>query len=258
MAITYYYDFEVGIDPYRRDTGGLTVPELSIAIDDYRNARVILSQRNPGETATSVSDLVLVGVALPEEDTPDEDALTEYLEGEEATELIERIITGYDTDWSGRQPGDGNLITVLDDDAREALSELESGIAALATSEVAVWTCDEWFSGARIDADTSADEIREYIDDPTNGDKNIRLADDAKDYVMEQWTDGIKYDLRGESLDYENVAEIVSRDDEAMTAVIRHTNGAIVTVGFDYDDDIIRVTSVSLPAPEPKQEAEPA
>lgn len=226
--IEYSLDFDVEVDPYRADTGGQTIPQMCLVINDDDTVRVVVEQHRPGETGTWVADQVNVDVELPEE-TPDADEFESYIQSDDATALIERIVAGYSTDWSGRQPGDGNLIAVLDEDAQAALAEMEAAIADLSASEIVWWNLHEWFGQVNWDAMTAA-EIDACIAEP--GDDTNRLVDDPTDYILGEFATSLKSEL-----------EMTAADSDMVIA-----RGATILVKRDDDGDIETVMEVLTPA----------
>lgn len=228
--IEYALDFETEVDPYRRDTGGQTVPQMYLVINDDDTVRVVVSQSRPGQTGVWTDDLVNVDVTLPDE-TPDADEFEAYIRSDDATALIARIVAGYSADWSGRHPGDGNLVTVLDDDATAALAEMESAIADLSASELVWWNIDEWFRQTNWSATTAA-EVDAYIADPVDMEDVNRLVDDPTDYILENFATSLQDEL-----------ELTAADSDMITA-----RGATVLVKRDDYGDIETVLEVLTPA----------
>lgn len=228
MTIEYSVDFDVEIDPYRRSTGGQTVPSMSLVIDQDRGVlRVVVQQARPGETGIAISELLDVPVELPEP-PPDEDEFNEYIRSDAARALIARIAAGYDQEWSGRQPGDGNLVAVLDEDAAAALAELEDAIADLATSEIVWWNVEEWFGHTSWGSLTAA-EVDDLIADPMDG--YDRLTEDPTDYIIGEFVDSLQRELRWESADSDLLL----------------VRGAAILVARDDDGDIVTVVEVVTP-----------
>jgi len=233
MKITYSIDWERGIDPYRRDTGGQTVPTMYLIIGD--DIHVVVEQNNPGQTGiwTEEFQYVNVSVALRDEYgndiTPDAEVFDQYIRSPEATELIERIAAGYDTEWSGRQPGDGYLQAALDEDAYAALQELEAAIDALPDSTIVWWNVEEWFGQADWRG-MSGGEVDEWIADPVGQDGDtVGLTEDPTDYILKQVAFAIEDELSmtnapANLLAVRDIFVIVNRDEdgdiEAVLAVM--------------------------------------
>jgi len=236
MSIRYSIDWERGIDPYRRNTGGQTVPEMNLSIGD-EEILVIVEQSNPGQTGVWTDEFLLVDVSLPPiydeygyDQTPDAEAFDEYIHSPAAQALIRCIANGYDTEWSGPHHGEGYRRAVLDDDASQALAELEAAIADLPTSTIDWWNVEEWFSQVNWN-ELDGDEIDDYIASPTSDD-DIRLTDDPTNYILE------------------NVANALD-DELALTeasANLLAVRGLLVVVNRDDDGDIETIVSITTPA----------
>jgi hypothetical protein len=240
MKIEYSFDFDVTIDPYRASTGGLSSPRLYLHFSDDV-VRVILSQEYPGQTGIDPTDYLDVGIEFTEE-MPDESELEDYLRSDEAQKLIKHIHNGYDIGWTGGHPGDGWRCAVLDEVAQSAVAEMESAIAELPRSEIVTWACDEWFSQTIISESTTAEEIADYIANPTD-DANIRLADDIEEYLLGEWKHAIENAIQYDDI---NDHDVVSHNGNIV--VINHSpSRAVVTVVVDDDDEIVSVEKIELP-----------
>ena len=237
MKITYSIDWERGIDPYRRDTGGQTVPEMHLIIGDD-DIHVVVEQCNPGQTGTWTDEFLYVCVDIPPmhdeygyDQTPNEEALGQYIHSPAAQALIQRIAAGYDTEWSGPRYGEGYRQAVLDRDAAEALAELETAIADLPTSTVVWWNVEEWFSQTDwhgIDGST----VDQYIAAPTNNDEDIGLTEDPTNYILEKVADQLDDELY-----------MINAPANLLTV-----RGILVVVDRDHDGDIDSVVAVTTPA----------
>ena len=234
MNIQYSIDWERGIDPYRQDTGGQTEPAMYLIIGDD-DIHVVVEQSNPGQTGIGAIELLYVNVALPPtqdeyDQTPDEKAFDEYIHSPEAQALLVRIAEGYDTKWSGRHPGEGNLQAVLDDNATEALDKLEAGIEDLPVSTIVWWNVEDWFGQA--DWGMGGDEVDDWIAHPTGDDQDVRLTDDPTEHILEN----VAWDLRDELYGTHAPANLITVGD------------MLVVVNRDEDGDIEEVQAITTPA----------
>lgn len=227
MNIEYVLNFDVGIDPYRANTGGQTIPAMALVIRD-EVVRVVISQENPGETGIWTDELLDVPVELG---NPNPDEFISYIRSDAARALIARIAAGYDWEWSGRQPGDGNRVAVLDEDAAAALAELEDAIADLASSEIVWWNVADWFAQTSWGSLTAA-EVDDLIAEPVEPGSDDRLTEDPTDYIIGEFADSLQEELRGESADGDLLL----------------VRGAAILVARDDDGDIVTVLEVVTPA----------
>jgi hypothetical protein len=197
--IEYALNFDMEIDPYRRSTGGQTVPAMCLIVNnDTETIRVVVEQNRPGETGVWTDELLYVDVTLPDE-TPDANEFDIYIHADAANALLQRIAAGYSWEWSGRQPGDGNRVAVLDEDAQAALGELEAAIADMASSKIAWWNIADWFAQTSWGSLTAV-EVDDLIAKPVEPGSDDRLTEDPTDYIMEQFTESLQDELERESV----------------------------------------------------------
>jgi len=227
MNIQYSFDWAVGIDPYRQDIGGQTVPAMCLIIDD--DIHVVVDQAWPGQTGTWVEELLYVTVSLPDE-PPEEQAFDDYIRSPDASALLQRIAAGYDWKWSGRNYGEGNRRATLDEDAVAALTALGSAIDNLPVSTIVWWNVEDWFGQVQW-AGLDSSEIDEWIADPTNDD-DIQLTEDPTDYIMDQ----VAYALEDELSLTNALANLLA------------VRGMLAVVTRDVDGDIETVASITTPA----------
>lgn len=122
---------------------------------------------------------------------------------EQNTDLIARIVTGYESQWNGN-----NHIAIYTDDARAAWEELQRQLEYL-QPHYEFWQTDEWLYPAMetdIHADTSDEQIAQLAADWMTTDDHIILDNDL-DYAVKYITD------------YRN-----DKRDEADYAADRHTS----------------------------------
>jgi len=224
IAVEYSLDFAVTVDPYRASSGGQTVPSMFLVINqETETVRVVVSQDNPGETGVWTDELLEVEVALPEP-SPAQEEFVEYIHGDEARVLLRRIYEGYSWDWSGPHYGDGNRVVRLNEDAAEAVAELEAAIADLPSSELVWWNVGDWF-GDTSWSQLDAVEIDALIAEPVEVGTDNRLTEDPTDYILEQFAEAMQETLEGETVDedvllYRGAAVLVQRDTDGEVETV--------------------------------------
>lgn len=198
-------DTEAQIDPYRANTGGLTVTAINI---DPESRTVMLYQNEPGNNGTP--SRVWHGIEIDcriadhhstgsfDDGTerhvetfnvyPDADAARAYLEGDEAQAMLATICDGHRVEWDGN-----NHVGRRSDKADAALFELLMGIDALPEGPT-YWTAEEWLGNNTddeigISATTTDEEIailaEEMVTEAKADDILIR-ADEIAEYMQDR------------------------------------------------------------------------
>lgn len=134
------------LDPYRRDTGGLTTSAIHF---DPANRRVWIVQDEPGCNGTPAAFYHNVELYQVIDDPmsmgqPDADSLREYLEGDEGQRLLGIVADGHEVVWDGH-----NHVGQMSTAAAEAWEELMTDISLSERSQIVSWSCDEWLPDSR-------------------------------------------------------------------------------------------------------------
>jgi hypothetical protein len=177
-------DCKPEIDPYRRDTNGLSTSTLWI---DPREHTCGIRQDWPGDNSTPAEEwhgLIVTSRLSPEDAELDPKAIREYIEGEAGQELLARICAGHAIEWNG-----SNHVGSMTDDASAALDEIVDELSTM-TSGRESWFCGDWFGQCTaaeigITDETTDEKIAEiakaYAADAEA--QNIHLIDDVADYL---------------------------------------------------------------------------
>jgi hypothetical protein len=190
MHIEYALNFDVKPDPRYQDNQAQTCPEMYLYID-HETDRVKVRVIQMDTSWANVVDLKRqVSVSLYDKDRryedappwPDPEQFANFIHTKETKALIHRIADGYSLGWSDHRPGIGYRIAVLEDDALEALDELERKIAELEIDEREFYTMEEWCSQINV-LNLSEEDLEALIEDPSGGDENIVIIDDPREYV---------------------------------------------------------------------------
>lgn len=163
------------VDPYHRDTGKLCETYITISPE---TGKVWVSQEYD-DNATPID--VWNGIDITERlgfgQVMDGEKIQDYLESEEATSLIQRIINGHEVEWNGN-----NHVGHLNDDANEAWEELVNELNEM-TWDGEIWTVEDYF-GDTIDSLLTDEEISNIEDEYLANDK-LYLIGDLKEFLLE-------------------------------------------------------------------------
>lgn len=139
--------------------------------------------------------------------TADADDLREYLESDEATDLLAAIIDGHDVRWNG-----SNQVGHLTDDAQTALDDLSREIAGVELP--GYWDAAEYLSADWHTVMAGCDGTGEWFDDHADHEvesalPSVRL-DRAKvrEYLAATWADSVLPKLLAEGVHVSNGREV--------------------------------------------------
>lgn len=185
----YVADIDVikELDPYHRDTGGLTTTALHI---DPDRRRVWVEQKeHSNSTPESYYHGRMLSYEIEDaEGPPGGDELKEFLSSAAGQALLHRICDGHEIRWNGH-----NNIGVLSADAIEAVDELLSAISTLPRSKWQSWTCEDWL-GNVSDQDLglwvgmspeAVAVVARGIEDGAE-DERVYLVDDIEEYLKKR------------------------------------------------------------------------
>jgi hypothetical protein len=179
------------IDPYHRDTQGLTLTEITI---DPEDMECYISQEcDNNSTSIDKWNGMIIGRKL--NGTLDGDDCKDFLESEDGQALLTRICDGWSADYNGN-----NYVGGLDDDAQNALDELVEELESFYSNKEA-WTCGDYFQNLDdaelgISAATTDDEIK-VLAENLEKDSDVYLIDDVESYLTER-RDEAKEELESE------------------------------------------------------------
>lgn len=177
-------DVIADVDPYHRDTGGLTYTELWLSPEEKR---VIVSQQY-NDNATPMREWNRLELTMQlRHEPPDGDDLRRFLESEEGQDLLSRVIAGHEEVWNGN-----NWVGTQDADSRAAWEELEREIEYLPRSRVSSWFVNDWLDVttdkelgiSAATTDEELEQIAEQIESDAKSD-DIYLLDSVLDYIKE-------------------------------------------------------------------------
>ena len=159
------------IDPYHRNTNGLTLTVLNI----YPKSRKCNVSQDYDDNATSMNCWNGIDIEKTLHNTLDSVNVREFLESDDGQNLLDRICNGHDVEWNG-----SNHIGSLDDDAELALSDLIVELENCFTDE-AEWLCGDYFSNC------SDDELGIYKGMPDVSIKKLanRLQSECNEYLID-------------------------------------------------------------------------
>ncbi len=87
----------------------------------------------------------LIAPSEHEAEAPDATALREYLEGDDAQALLERVCAGHSIEWNGN-----NMVGKMNKDAQSAWAEVLRDIDDLPRSEWHTWEVGEWLDNSTL------------------------------------------------------------------------------------------------------------
>jgi hypothetical protein len=154
-------DTQVEIDPYRRDTQGLSRCSLWI---HPLNRTAGVEQVYPGQNGID-SDVwhSRIITCWPDDITaefPEETALTEYLNSLAAQKLLATVCDEHTIDWDGN-----NMIGHLSEAGDDALLCLLNGIAAIPTVDWEMWDVEDYFQHSldAVTVDSTDEELATLV-----------------------------------------------------------------------------------------------
>lgn len=181
-------------DPYRRNTGGLTTSAIQF---DPANRRVWIVQHEPGCNSTAMAfyhnvELYQVIENMVDAGQPeDEDAMREYLEGEEGQRLLGIVADGHEVVWNGN-----NHVGRMTDEANDAWEELMADLSFLPRSAIESWHVDDWLGGQvaevlemyRLTRNSTDEEIAaaETAIEAQAREENVYLVDDVEAWLRNE------------------------------------------------------------------------
>jgi hypothetical protein len=179
------------IDPYHRDTQGLTLTEITIDPEDMDCH--ISQEYDNNSTSIDKWNGMIIGRKL--NGTLDGDDCKDFLESEDGQVLLTRICDGWSADYNGN-----NYVGGLDDDAQNALDELVEDLESFYSNKE-TWTCDDYFQNLDdaelgISALATDDEIK-VLAENLEKDSDAYLIDDVESYLVER-RDEAKKELESE------------------------------------------------------------
>lgn len=171
------------LDPYRRDTHGESTTTLYI---DPGTRTAWVQQDYPGQNGVPEHIWRHRTLSYGIDTRPDQDALSEYLNGEEAQALLAAICDEHTVEWDG-----SNMVGRLSEAGNAAVEELLAGIEAeVADSDWALWDIDEWFNGAPDDltAETTDEELAQLTEkyDYMARSDSVMLDGDVREYLTKK------------------------------------------------------------------------
>jgi hypothetical protein len=164
------------LDPYHRDTAGLTYTCLRI----YPESGLVEITQEYDDNATPEDEWSGRTIARKIDGHP---KISEC-ELIDALPTLEAIVAGHMLDYNDQ----GNLVGGLTDEAADALEQLVEQLSENDQHEA--WTCDEWFSDQTLDdlgigAETTDAELRSMADryEEDAESDGVLLIDDVYDYL---------------------------------------------------------------------------
>lgn len=139
LTVTYE---DITPDASAYSSGKWSVPYLFVDGEDRRVWVATEDQGATGQTFRSYHGFI---ISIPLWDAVDwtiinPNDLTVFLNKDETQQIIRRIFDGSTSEWNGN-----NHIAIYNDDAQDALVNLEMGISQLSTETWAVWDAEEWY-----------------------------------------------------------------------------------------------------------------
>lgn len=167
------------IDPYHRDTQGLTLTTLHI--DPADETVHITQEYDDNATPEAVWNGRIIERALRCDDALlDADKIREYITSSDGQALLQRIVDGHS--WNGH-------IGTMTNDAAEALNTLVEELESY-TSDVEVWTVENYFREitAEMIAEMTDADIERLITEIGAEDNHVIIGD-VRDYIAKLQND---------------------------------------------------------------------
>ena len=165
------------VDPYHRDTQGLTRTELTIVPESMEC--YISQEYDDNSTSADKWNGMIIGRKLT--GTLNSSYCKNFLESKEGQELLDSVCEGWSDVWNGN-----NYVGALNESGNNALDELVEELESL-YSEDEYWTCSDYFDNLNnnelgISSTTTDEEIKslsEKLDEEF-------LIDDVESYLLKR------------------------------------------------------------------------